>query len=635
MSTNQLITAVLLYALAATVLPLLCIMASELMKRKIRYTACYAVLIVCALRIIVPTGVTGFSLFSLPSSIGEPSGIYEGYVESSPTDGDIENHVLSGNATQKDEAITDNGGAYNDGNNIINDTRENTQKELRLGLLIRENALNILLALWGVGFIVCILRTAILHIGTARQEDLVKLEAPSEITALYKSMCIEMGIKRAPALYMIDTNAPPHLCGVIKPRIYIGNMPLEEREARYILAHELTHYLRGDILSKGLLSFTLSLFWWNPVVWLFVKYTHKVIEISCDESVLFSLEAEDRCEYGGTVLRVLKESRRAKSSVGVGLSFGKHASLERFREIVGFSRKKKGSVAICVISALLVFSIFLFGCSERPSEETVKITPPTESEVTDKFFIKGECKLTEEQLMQIASTLTVPEREGMRMIGWNVFSDKRENGDYSLNIEAAFEPISYEITLVSNGGDMGLKKALYEYASALPAPERSGYTFGGWYEDIELTRKLESVPSRSVTLYAKWLEENSPTEFGFVDKGSYLVISEYLGESKSVVAPAYVGGKPVGAVDVNCFAFNTTIESITLPYTVTRIGVGAFRYCYNLQSILIGGNIDHLDRSVFDACYALKDIYVYGEISNIGEISKVTDAEIHTLSTKK
>ena len=41
----------------------------------------------------------------------------------------------------------------------------------------------------------------------------------------------------------------------------------------------------------------------------------------------------------------------------------------------------------------------------------------------------------------------------------------------------------------------------------LPAPVRSGYTFGGWYRDIELSDEIQStdIATRNITLYAKWV----------------------------------------------------------------------------------------------------------------------------------
>ena len=41
----------------------------------------------------------------------------------------------------------------------------------------------------------------------------------------------------------------------------------------------------------------------------------------------------------------------------------------------------------------------------------------------------------------------------------------------------------------------------------LPTPVRSGYTFGGWYRDIELSDEIQStdIATRNITLYAKWV----------------------------------------------------------------------------------------------------------------------------------
>jgi len=53
-------------------------------------------------------------------------------------------------------------------------------------------------------------------------------------------------------------------------------------------------------------------------------------------------------------------------------------------------------------------------------------------------------------------------------------------------------------------------------AVTLPTPTKTGYTFGGWYSDSGLTTKVGDAgasytPSKTITLYAKWVDNIKPT----------------------------------------------------------------------------------------------------------------------------
>lgn len=68
----------------------------------------------------------------------------------------------------------------------------------------------------------------------------------------------------------------------------------------------------------------------------------------------------------------------------------------------------------------------------------------------------------------------------------------------------------YKITYELNDGTGATESDTYNYGiglSDLLNPTRSGYTFAGWYEDAELSDKVESISDTEwgpITLYAKW-----------------------------------------------------------------------------------------------------------------------------------
>lgn len=77
-----------------------------------------------------------------------------------------------------------------------------------------------------------------------------------------------------------------------------------------------------------------------------------------------------------------------------------------------------------------------------------------------------------------------------------------------------FTPNEYTISFNSNGGNYTPHDITQGYGSAIYAPNaptKSGYTFGGWYSDEELTKSFSfsTMPPKDIILYAKWQVNNA------------------------------------------------------------------------------------------------------------------------------
>lgn len=105
-------------------------------------------------------------------------------------------------------------------------------------------------------------------------------------------------------------------------------------------------------------------------------------------------------------------------------------------------------------------------------------------------------------------------------------------------------PIGYTVKFDSNGGNdiksiTILKSAPIEEPEA---PTRDGYEFGGWYTDEKLTQKYDfaTVVKKSMTLYAKWIENAQGVHFTDVSENDWFYDS---------VMAAYERGLMVGMTD--------------------------------------------------------------------------------------
>ena len=116
-----------------------------------------------------------------------------------------------------------------------------------------------------------------------------------------------------------------------------------------------------------------------------------------------------------------------------------------------------------------------------------------------------------------ALTLNSFTRTGYTFAGWNTLANgtgtNYTDGEiYSFSADitlyAKWTVNSYTITFNSNGGSTvaPITQPFGSAVSAPTAPTKTGYTFGGWYSDAELTTAytFTTMPASNITLFAKW-----------------------------------------------------------------------------------------------------------------------------------
>ena len=63
----------------------------------------------------------------------------------------------------------------------------------------------------------------------------------------------------------------PVMVGFFRPVLYLQEAEFDEEDLRYILAHELTHYRRRDLLYKWFAMVVKSIHWFNPLIYIVSK----------------------------------------------------------------------------------------------------------------------------------------------------------------------------------------------------------------------------------------------------------------------------------------------------------------------------------------------------------------------------
>lgn len=97
-------------------------------------------------------------------------------------------------------------------------------------------------------------------------------------------------------IYVSDRIIAPATYGVFRPRIIIPK-GYELRDLQYILAHESAHIYRKDNLWRILAIISVSVHWFNPFAWLFLKKFLEETELACDERVLADCGEDEKKAY--------------------------------------------------------------------------------------------------------------------------------------------------------------------------------------------------------------------------------------------------------------------------------------------------------------------------------------------------
>lgn len=161
-------------------------------------------------------------------------------------------------------------------------------------------------------------------------------------------------------IYYLDGLYNSFVSGLFRLKIYLP-ADLEQAEKNYILMHEKMHIRYLDSYVKLLSYILLALHWFNPAMWLLVRYMSEDMEMRCDESVLRCLGNEHRQSYAGTLLKMADGNSEKHYPV---TAFGEASAGRRIKRVI--NRKKVP--AVVTVLAVLFCLVFAVGFSLRQKQ---------------------------------------------------------------------------------------------------------------------------------------------------------------------------------------------------------------------------------------------------------------------------
>ena len=178
--------------------------------------------------------------------------------DSSSTNGDIQTTFLSGNGYNLDK---------------INDFAVSVSTQIPTFIH------TLLVFFWSIGiFIMFFLLYRSVKQVKALHSSALPLQN-EELNALYIECLNEVNSKHTIPIYSTAFLKSPVLAGFLHPRIYLPIHLISDFNAgtisatdiRYMLLHELQHYKHKDILIGYLINTVNVFYWFNPLIWYFLK----------------------------------------------------------------------------------------------------------------------------------------------------------------------------------------------------------------------------------------------------------------------------------------------------------------------------------------------------------------------------
>lgn len=227
---------------------------------------------------------------------------------------------------------------------------------------IENTVMPILSAVWVLGIILIALYTAISY---------WHLRSKVDTAVLYKDN-----------IFQSENVSSPFVLGIFKPRIYLP-FKLDAQDMEHVVAHEQAHIRHKDHWWKPLGFLLLTIYWFNPLLWLAYLLFCRDIELACDERVIKELDNEQRADYMQALVACSVNPRMLIVSP---LAFGEVGVKERVKSMMNYKKPALWIIIIGIIVCAVVSICFL--TNPKQDSFTLRIVIPAGSQ--EQFVYSDE-----------------------------------------------------------------------------------------------------------------------------------------------------------------------------------------------------------------------------------------------------
>ncbi len=208
------------------------------------------------------------------------------------------------------------------------------------------------------------------------------------------------GVEWERGVWLCDRIDTPFILGVFRPRIFLPTtMGVEDK--RYVLAHEKAHLRRGDHLWKPLGFALLTVYWFNPLLWVAYILLCRDIELACDEKVIRELGEESKAAYSDALINCSVPRRMVAACP---LAFGEVGIKSRIRSVLHYKKPAFWVILVAVAASLAMAVCFLtnpVGSGKTVAPKNGLLIHSVAAECDDVSFAVINSRMTaEEQFIQ-------------------------------------------------------------------------------------------------------------------------------------------------------------------------------------------------------------------------------------------
>ncbi len=156
-------------------------------------------------------------------------------------------------------------------------------------------------------------------------------------------------------IYECDRVESPFILGVIRPRIYLPS-DMNDSDREYVIAHEKAHIKRRDHLWKPIGFLLLSVYWFNPVLWVAYILLCRDIELACDEKVIKAAGEESKKSYSDALINC---SAPRKMITACPVAFGETGVKGRIKSVLNYKKPAFWVIIIAIVLSIAVSVCFM------------------------------------------------------------------------------------------------------------------------------------------------------------------------------------------------------------------------------------------------------------------------------------
>lgn len=265
---------------------------------------------------------------------------------------------------------------------------------------------------------------------------------------------VRESVKTENGAYICDGISTPFILGIFRPKIYLPSS-MKQLDTEFVLLHEKAHLKRRDHIWKPLGFLLLTVYWFNPALWIAYILLCRDIELACDEKVLKGEGMSIKKEYSDALINCSVPRRMVTACP---LAFGEVGVKGRVKSVLNYKKPTFWIILVAVVACIATAVCLLTNPLSTKIDDQLKtfldmkIAEQHKSDKTEDNFLTSDCKILGTKKNGSETTI----------YAWILYQEYSYNGE--LKVESGSHiPTAITVRKTDNSGDSGIDYELVEY----------------------------------------------------------------------------------------------------------------------------------------------------------------------------